>query len=316
MSDGFDRYLDAKRSLDDRSIDRYVLARLEHHLDRLRAGRGTRANAQRQLRVLEVGAGIGAMVERCWRWDLLPGNVRYTAVERDGRRVDAARDRIRSWAVDRGHAILESTDVDLVLVDEGRQFEVEFVADDALTFANGSADEFDLLIGHAFLDLVDLRTALTQFRSLLRPGGLCYLPITFDGETIFEPPVEPDVDERVVAAYHRTMDERVVDGEPAGHSRTGRALLTAIPEMGGEVLAAGSSDWVVHPRNGAYPTDEATVVSHVLDRIGVELGDHPDLDGDRVDAWVAARRGQLDRGELVYVAHQLDVLARFDTGHR
>ena len=49
----------------------------------------------------------------------------------------------------------------------------------------------------------------------------------------------------------------MTDGQPSGDSRTGRRLFHALRACGAEVLAAGSSDWVVHPVGGAYLHDEA-----------------------------------------------------------
>jgi hypothetical protein len=36
----------------------------------------------------------------------------------------------------------------------------------------------------------------------------------------------------------------------------------------------------------------------------------PGLDPERFDAWIAKRHVQIDAGELVYIAHQLDFLGR------
>ena len=66
------RYLAAKKSVDDRALNWQVWQRLVAALPR--------ATPQQPLRILEVGAGIGSMVER-----LLAGNVLthavYTAIE-------------------------------------------------------------------------------------------------------------------------------------------------------------------------------------------------------------------------------------------
>jgi hypothetical protein len=110
--------------------------------------------------------------------------------------------------------------------------------------------------------------------------------------------------------YHRSMDERVRDGMPAGDSKTGRRLLTRIGATGAELLAAGSSDWVVFPRAGAYPDDEEYFLQHIVHTIDVALSGHAELDPARFRAWVSERQAQIERGELCYIAHQLDVLGR------
>ena len=82
------------------------------------------------------------------------------------------------------------------------------------------------------------------------PGGAYWFTINFDGESIFQP--DHPRDDAVLGAYHRTMDERVRYGRPAGESRTGRRLFGHLRAAGAPPLAAGSSDWVVHGRPGRH----------------------------------------------------------------
>ena len=103
---------------------------------------------------------------------------------------------------------------------------------------------WDLLMAQALLDLVDVPTTLPALLSLLRPGGLFYCPITFDGGTVFQPEIDPEFDAAIEACYHQTMDQRLVAGKPSGDSRTGRHLSAHLRAASVEVLAAGSSDWV------------------------------------------------------------------------
>ena len=72
MTDAFDftRYLASKRTVDDRALNRQVWQTLADAVDGARP-------PDRPLRVLEVGAGIGTMVERCVEWGLFTrSNVR------------------------------------------------------------------------------------------------------------------------------------------------------------------------------------------------------------------------------------------------
>lgn len=272
MSD-FQAYLRAKRAVDDRALNRRVLDRLREELP------------DDPLDVVEVGAGVGTGIVRLLEWEVLPEDVSYTAIDSRPENVAAARERLR----DRGFA--ES--------DDGRlrrgETTVSLVAGDAFDVLGEGNEEYDLLVAQAFLDLVGLDDALPALLASLSPGGLAYFPITFDGGTLFEP-AHP-LDDPVIGAYHRDMDQE-------GSSETGRRLLSAIPQAGGELLAAGSSDWVVYP---PYSDDERLLLAHILDTIeGALAGDL----GDDLEEWLGVRRGQLERGELVYVAHQLDVLCR------
>ena len=168
---------------------------------------------------------------------------------------------------------------------------------------------FDLVIANAFLDLLDPPRALPRMTGLCRTGGLFLFSITFDGLTVFEPEIDRALDTSIVELYHRTMDERVSGGKRSGDSRCGRHLLTLLPRCGCRILAAGSSDWIVHPAGGRYAADERFFLGCILDFFEESLSTRPEIGRAALDRWLAARREQLARAELVFMAHQLDVLA-------
>jgi hypothetical protein len=74
------------------------------------------------------------------------------------------------------------------------------------------------------------------------------------------------------------------------------------------VLAAGSSDWVVFPGPEGYLGDEAYFLHCIIETIGGALGKHPELDSGRFQTWIAERHRQIESAELIYIAHQLDVV--------
>jgi hypothetical protein len=167
-----------------------------------------------------------------------------------------------------------------------------------------------VLIANAVLDLVDVPAVLPGLLRLLVPGGAYWFTINYDGESIFVPGHPHD--DAVMRAYHRDMDERVRYGRPAGESRTGRHLFHHLRNAGAPALAAGSSDWVVHPApDGSYPADEAHFVGRILATIRDALRSRPDrVDAADLAGWLAVRERQLAAGELVYIAHQLDFAGR------
>ena len=162
----------------------------------------------------------------------------------------------------------------------------------------------DLLVANSFLDLLPLPEDLPRVLSLTH--DLAWLTLNFDGLTAFEPSFDTTLDDQIVGLYHRTMDERPTGGD----SRTGRHLLSQFDRLGVRILTAGPSDWVVYPRNGAYPDDEAYFLQCILHFFEESLSNHPDLDARSFESWLAARRAQLRSGRLVYIAHQLDVLVQ------
>jgi SAM-dependent methyltransferase len=312
----FQAYLAAKRSVDDRALDRRTLERLRTALA---------APADRPLRVLEAGAGVGTMVERLLEWDTLPpGDVEYVAVDIDPDSVAAARERLAGWAEDRGLAVERGGDppawapvtaAPLSLVGPDRTVTVVPATGDAAEVA-GAAEGADLVVGMALLDVLE-RAALPAMLSAAAPGGLAYFPITFDGGTRFVP--DHPLDGAVERAYHAHMDAK-----DDARSRAGEAALATLERLDATtVLAVGGSDWVVRPGPDGYPGEEAAFLHHILDTVegavaetlaGDERGwattADPALDRDALADWADRRRRQVDDGALTYLTHQLDLLAR------
>jgi hypothetical protein len=83
-----------------------------------------------------------------------------------------------------------------------------------------------------------------------------------------------------------------------------------LKQAGAKIEAAGSSDWVVYPVDGQYLDDEAYFLQFILHFFEESLGDHPELDKIAFASWLGKRREQVLRSELVYIAHQMDFLAR------
>jgi hypothetical protein len=300
----FMRYLAAKKSVDDRALNWQVWQRL--------VGALPEATPEQPLRILEVGAGLGSMVERLLAGDVLT-HVIYTAIDMAGTLLAEARRRLAQWAVEQGFQVQENDQGQLHVQGAGQHVTVETEAIDVALFIarEHGRRTWDLLIGQALLDLMDMPTALPGLCSLVCSGGLLYFPITFDGGTVFQPEGDAAFDRAIEACYHQTMDQRVLDGKPSGDSRTGRRLFAHLRTAGVDVLAAGSSDWVVFAgADGGYPTDEEYFLHDIIHTIGTALTGHPLLDAERLGTWVVQRHAQIEQGALVYIAHQLDLLAR------
>jgi hypothetical protein len=89
-------------------------------------------------------------------------------------------------------------------------------------------------------------------------------------------------------------------------------LLQEIPRSGARLLGAGSSDWVVLPSGDGrrYPDDEGYFLHHILHTVAAALCGSTAIDAAAFAGWLYARRAEIDRGELVYMTHQLDVFGR------
>jgi SAM-dependent methyltransferase len=339
----FTRFLAAKKPVDDRALNRGVWAALAEDLAVQAAGRGplrvleAGAGIGTMLeRVFEWGLLDPARFLQ----------VHYRLVDADHQHILNARQRIIGWAQAKGVSAralphggtpwrkpaqggfptLDLSAQDwpawsnsfgpgepgrqggLTLERPGQQAAVHLEAADILELAARPENRGtqDLLIAHAFLDLLDLPSALPLLLGLLRPGGLFYFTLNFDGATLLEPGLDPELDERIQALYHRTMDERRTGGRPSGDSRTGRRLFGALKRCGARITAAGASDWVVFPGKAGYPEDEAFFLHFIVHTIQEALKENPELDREGFSRWIAGRHAQVERCELVYIAHQLD----------
>jgi hypothetical protein len=353
MEYSFPRYLLAKQSVDDRALNKDVLAALKAELSVF----DIRASVEHPLMtIIEVGAGIGTMLTRLLRWDILPPNVDYTLVDEMPENITFARQWLPAWARDNGYevevlpnesirlsvsrqqSVTKSVSVHLAQADvfdyirsrSSSVYPLPSAADPSahplLSVDNPSVhplpsvdNRADLLIAHAFLDLLPMPESLPKLFPLLKPRGLAWLTINFDGLTTLEPPFQfsadtpsvhplPSADNRVdlliERLYHQTMDSRPTGGD----SKSGRHLFGHLKQASAEILAAGASDWVVYPFKGQYPADEAYFLHFILRFFETSLANHPELDPELFRRWLELRRAQIERAELVYIAHQMDFL--------
>lgn len=299
----FSRYLAAKKGLDDRALNRHVFNTLSNSLAAF--------PGSAPLQVLEVGCGIGTMVERLLDWGLLKNAV-YTAIDLEPENIAAARERLRLNAAGRGCRLTEEAGVLSLRPRPGPSLSVFFEAIDLYDFLEREQGRrvWDLLIAHAFLDLVDLSATLPPLLSLLQKGGLCYFTLNFDGATIFLPYLDAEFDRHIEELYHQSMDQRHFQPWLSSHSQTGRRLYHMLAAAGAQVLAAGSSDWVVHPGPDGYPADEAYFLHFIIQTLAEALKGHPQLPPERFQDWVERRHRQIEQGQLLYIARQLDYLGK------
>ena len=258
-------YLTAKRQLDDRSIDRGLLARLRRELPTAPS-------------ILEVGAGTATMVERLYEWDVLTAG-EWIALDADPSALAAGRERLLA----RDDTTSTPSGLRLGGID------VRFLTADAADVSTAIDRSFDLVVGCAFFDVVDLGPVLA---GLAPCCDLVYAPITYAGETSFAP-ADP-ADDVVLGWYrHHMRTHRPGTADGAG----------GLAEALGQVLAEAPSDWAIEP---PYDPADARLVDHLLDTIDSAVAET----GHDASDWVARRRRQLALGQLSYRARNRDILGR------
>jgi len=302
MDYSFPRYLLAKQTVDDRALNKDVLAALKANL------------SDKPLKIIEVGGGVGTMLARLLRWDVT-SRAEYTLVDEMEENIEFAQTWLPEWAGDNGLQTekVGENQFQLFKPKAGRignptyskplDIYVKLEKADLFDFIEQKPKPADLLIAHAFLDLLPMPESLPKLLSLTK--NLAWLTLNFDGVTSLEPVIYPELDAEIERLYHKTMDTRPSGGD----SHTGRHMFGYLQQAGAEIDAAGSSDWLVHPVAGQYPGDEAYFLQFILHFFEESLGNHPELDKATFENWLAKRREQVKRCELVYIAHQMDFLA-------
>ena len=159
----FARYLAVKKSIDDRSLNCYVWNTLLQSLQK--------SFPDKPIRILEVGAGIGTMIERILDWNLL-GHIIYTAIDVQAENKVQALEKLQMWAA--RHSVRLEVNSDWILTDNNRQIEIKFEIRDFYDFASHENGQWDLIIANALLDLMDIRSTLPLMLKLTEKGSLFY----------------------------------------------------------------------------------------------------------------------------------------------
>ena len=294
-NDFYPCYLAAKKGIDDRALNHHVQETLRQALEQ--------ATGQGSLNILEIGAGIGTMLQRFLERGLLKGPATYVATDSNPGQLAAARKYLSRWAQKLGHVLTWSgrgrcrlrtpgADVTVMLIPAGAE---------ELTGDSVKLGPFQLLIAHAVLDLLDFHTLLPRLFSRLKANGLAYLTCNFDGKTVFLP--ECDGDQEIIKDYHASMEARL-----AGASHTGQRVLAFLQRPGMELLAVGRSDWIIHPRNEGYAKDEIFFLHAIIETVKEELA-KKECPPPGLAAWARLRHQQIAAGRLSFLAGHLDLLA-------
>jgi hypothetical protein len=291
MDYSFAHYLLSKQTVDDRALNKDVVHALRVHLP---AG---------PISVIEVGAGIGTMLKRLIEWEILCAG-KYVLVDEQEENICYARQWIPRWAAEAGLSVERTGENQLHLCDQTRDIHIHLECADVFDFIQRNEAPADVLIAHAFLDLLPMPGSLEKLFSLT--DGLAWLTINFDGMSTLAPAIDPRLDDQIERLYHASMDSRPTGGD----SHTGRKLFRHLQDVNAEILATGASDWVIYGNGGKYPADEKYFLQFILHFFESSLKDCDELDVHEFERWLAKRYDQIESGELVYIAHQLDFLVK------
>lgn len=333
------RYLRSKQTIDDRALNLRVLQCFETHI--LKCCQ----NGLSTLRIVEVGAGVGAMFMRILQRNHLAWSnlqVHYTIIDIKQEVLSVARQIIhteaaaivRNTPVDQispaptvrsadisgqgvHHAASSSHDaqINLSSIHIGENITTQFVCADALHFLKERKHTFDVVIAAAVLDLWELQEALPILFAAIDEHSLLkafYFPINFDGTTDFFPQSceRSEYDFEIEHFFHQAMGTRKAMQFDTLACHTGRRLIAILNHLRVNILSMGASSWIVSPHHGRYSADEQYFLSCIIDFVyetGKSLHDRiPRHDIDAFQRYIDCRRRQIEKAELIYVAHNID----------
>ncbi len=269
-------YLDIKKAIDDRSLNADVWQSMLKWL-------GEKCDQHDSIQILEIGAGIGTMIERLLE-QLTPVRVTYQAVEPEPAFMSAARNRLQRWAQNHGLVFSEIDSNDWVLTGNDSEYRINWICAEAGNLNTSVAPgTCDLLIAHAVVDLLPVPELLPRLMEKLNEHGAYYFSLNYAGKTTFDP--EHPSDSVLMQAYNRDMDKRHQQGNWQA-SLTGKKLGTWLRDQGHRILAEGSSDWQLGGEDSDF-------IENILDTINKALS------GDKALAsWYEERCHQLRQHAL------------------
>lgn len=292
----FAEYLQAKFPLDERSLNPQVRALLVRSLQ-----------GRPEIRGLDLGTGTGAMLRRLIEWGLTD-NLVLTGLDLQPELLDKVGTIIEGLLRDRGFVVPREQPP--WQAERAGQIVVLNLHTSELVDYHPYQPNFDLITAQAFMDIVPLEDTLRQVQGWLKPGGLFYATLNYDGATQLFPSFrEVAFEARLLANYDQSMERRRVDGKPTGGSHSGARLLAALLDGGFELLGYGSSDWNMTPERGLYRDQDAICLQAILECIRKEGAAAGGFADSELNRWFLDRLERTHAGHLGLIVHQLDILA-------
>jgi 2-polyprenyl-3-methyl-5-hydroxy-6-metoxy-1,4-benzoquinol methylase len=297
------RYLTAKKNVDDRALNRHVWQALTANLPS--------SSSKNWIEVIDIGAGTGTMFERMMSWRFST-RLHYTMVEKVPEYLAAFKSKSHHSSSFISYALEWRSKTSADIISSEIIGTVDMCCTDLfdVIFNQKYFGQFDIIIAHAVMDLVNVNTVLDGFEKLVKPGGLLYLTLNYDGLTFFLPPFDPDFEHYLFQRYHLSMDQRIIAGRRSGSSQSGRELLTTLSRRQLPILAAGSSDWFICPSTQGYLDDDTYFLEEILQTIHNQLKCDNHIDPCRLSAWMTHRQNQLKAAELIFMARNIDILVK------
>ncbi len=297
----YPQYLSAKKKIDDRSLNRHVWQTLQRSLPK--------SNVNTPLEVLEIGGGIGTMFLRMVEWQLTP-YMNYLLSDPNGEYIDIFWQALAPWCRKKNIEIekLSATHA-LISTTKSSIYISTMVADaEQIVYHFQNKRKHHLLVASGVFDLLDIEIFLPNYLDLLDTSGMLYASINYDCRSIFLPTWPDTRESELLKHYHESMERNSLSSSPLPACMSGSRLLSAALKNKFAILAAGSSDWLVHPKEKYYAEDETLFLRAILETIWLELRENKDVDQIFLKDWLLQRQNHLNEGKLIFSAKNLDML--------
>jgi SAM-dependent methyltransferase len=188
---------------------------------------------------------------------------------------------------------------------------------------------FDLVTALSLAEHVDVDAMLGGIWSVMNDHAVLFLPINYDGGTIFEPVSDAEKESILIENFNSiAIEGQVYEGLVGGNSRCGRDLFHALSRNGFRVLEYDTENWVIYPSSTSpsYSEHVRKFLHYVINAVAeanlqampqrqplVSPSAKPytisDEDREFVESWRKRRLAQMETGSLVYICYQMGALA-------
>lgn len=299
MDISFREFLEAKYLLDERSFNQSVQSIFL-----------TELKSREKVAALDVGTGMGAMLQRLILSGSAP-SLKLVGVDQDAELIKAAGSKILSLLKNQHYEVTQDGQS---TIGSKPARKIEVILDHCTHekfFHRHANDRFDIITANAFMDLIPLDTTVRLFGDHLAHNGLFYAAINYDaGTTLFPSYPDEQFEDELLQAYDASMEARMACNRRTGGAKSGRRLLSAMQNVGLDVIAYGSSDWNITPIRGKYLDQDKTCVFYLLELLRKEGERQPSLDSRKLSHWFETRLGLTQQNRLGIIVHQLDILAK------
>lgn len=298
MNGDFAVYLEAKYPLDSRSLNQDTLETLKATI-----------HPMKQVRCLDLGTGTGAMLKRVIEMDLM-ASFDITGLDIDPSLLAIAAKKLTECLHKNGFRT-EKSETGICAHRNQQTIRIHFECASILNWKHNAAyPRFDLVTAHAFMDILPLKPVIDKVRTFLKPSGLFYSTLNYDGNTTLFPDYSNrNFEEKILKHYDRSMECRRINGQSTGGAYSGRRLINLLSAMEFTINSYGSSDWNITPLNGQYRDDDATCLESLLTMIYGEAYKSDNFEPDSLSNWYTNRLQTISADTLGMIVHQLDILA-------